>query len=289
MINKNEFSPYIRVAMFSTLVSPFVINERIIFDYEIILVNDGKCRITVEGEEYVCKTGDVVFLRPGVPHKFESVDGCDFYQPHIHFDLSYNEASSIRFVSFKSREAMNEAELSLVQKDVFSDINIPCVFTPCDKNRFGRIFFEIIGLFMKRGYNYELLCKARMLELLDCIITQFEGCGASAEGYNPVVAVRDYIESNYLSAITLDSLSKQFFINKFTLVRRFGAMYGQSVMAYYRSKRIDYIKEMLKTTDMSVTMLSERLNFTDIYSFSRFFKTHVGCSPSEYRRSHEDV
>ena len=66
-------------------------------------------------------------------------------------------------------------------------------------------------------------------------------------------------------------------------------MYGQSVMAYYRSKRIDYIKEMLKTTDMSVTMLSERLNFTDIYSFSRFFKTHVGCSPSEYRRSHEDV
>ena len=73
-MNKNEFSPFIRVAMFSTLIAPFKINKRALFDYEIILVTDGKCKITIGGIEYLCKKNDVIFLRPGVEHKFESVD-----------------------------------------------------------------------------------------------------------------------------------------------------------------------------------------------------------------------
>ena len=60
-MNKNEFSPYIRVAMFSTLTAPFKISERIIFDYEIILVNDGVCKITLDNTEYICKKNDVIF------------------------------------------------------------------------------------------------------------------------------------------------------------------------------------------------------------------------------------
>ncbi|MBE6688541.1 MAG: hypothetical protein E7588_04590 [Ruminococcaceae bacterium] len=54
-MNKNEFSPYIRVAVHSTIIAPFTINDRVIFDYEIILVADGKCKITVDNIEYLCK------------------------------------------------------------------------------------------------------------------------------------------------------------------------------------------------------------------------------------------
>lgn len=69
-------------------------------------------------------------------------------------------------------------------------------------------------------------------------------------------------------------------------MRRFKAMYQQSILAYYRTQRLDYAKTALAATTLSVTELSQRLNFTDIYSFSRFFKTHTGCSPRAYRKQH---
>ena len=51
-MNINGFSPYIRVAMQSTLAPGCSINERVIFDYELIMVTGGKCKITTD-------TGDI--------------------------------------------------------------------------------------------------------------------------------------------------------------------------------------------------------------------------------------
>lgn len=272
--------------MFSTLTGPFKIENRAIFDYELILVSGGRCKITIDNKEYLCKQNDVVFLRPGIHHKFQCVDNCDFVQPHIHFDVSYSDKSEKRFVSFKPKEAMTEEELDLIGEDVF-DISIPDVFTPFDIGQFQKLFYEIIELYQKKVNNYELLCKSKMLELLHYILTQFEPSKTNETPVvsNNIIAVKNYIDNNYLSLITLDALAKQFYINKYTLLRKFKSMYNQNIICYYRNKRISYIKNALKTTTLSMTALAERLNFSDIYSFSRFFKTYVGCSPTVYRKN----
>lgn len=286
-MNKNKFSPYLRVAMFSTIKAPFKISNRVIFDYEIILVASGKCKITIDNTEYLCKKNDVVFIRPGIQHNFECVGDCDFVQPHIHFDVSYNDKSEETVVSFKPKKNMTEYERSLIQEDVFKDIFIPYVFTPYDVNKFQKIFFEIIEIFQNKSYNYELLYKSKMLELFDCVLTQFDKNAANThEIHNPVIMAKNYIDNNYLSVITLDLLSERFCINKFTLMRKFSKMYGQSIMSYYRSKRIEYIEEILKTTTIPIKVLFERMNFSDVYSFSRFFKSFTGYSPEKYRKNH---
>lgn len=287
-MNKNRFSPYIRVAMHSILTAPFTISNRVIFDYEIILVTGGKCKITIDNTEYLCKKNDVVFLKPGIQHKFECVDNTDFVQPHIHFDVSYDNMSDKRFVSFKPKETMSKKELSLIQKDVFEKISIPYVFTPFNPDNFQKIFFEIIELFKEKAYNYEILYKAKMLELLNYILTQFDynTTNKSDVTGNPIAMVKNYIDNNYTSVITLDALSKQFYINKYTLLRNFKSKYGKSIISYYHDKRIEYIKKSLETTNVSISALSERLNFINIYSFSRFFKKYTGCSPTDWRKKY---
>ena len=274
--------------MFSTLTAPFKIKNRVIFDYEVILVTSGKCKITVDNIEFLCKKNDVVFLRPGLHHKFECIDNIDFVQPHIHFDMIYDNMSEKRFVSFKPKEEMSDDELHLIQKDIFEDINIPYVFTPSNITNFQKTFFEIIELFEKKEYNYELSCKAKMLELLNYILMQFDQTASPKPDIicNPVITVKNYIDNNYISVITLDTLSKQFYINKYTLLRKFKSMYGKNIISYYRGKRIEYIKNILKTTTLPISTLAEKMNFSDIYSFSRFFKTYVGCSPTVYRKKH---
>lgn len=126
-----------------------------------------------------------------------------------------------------------------------------------------------------------------MLELFDCILMQFESNNTRKTDtiYNSVISVKNYIDNNYLSSITLDYLSEYFYINKYTLLRKFKSMYNQTIISYYRNKRIRYAKNILRTTTLPICVLSEKLNFSDIYSFSRFFKTYVGCSPTSYRKN----
>lgn len=286
-MDKNKLSPYIRVAMYSSLMPSFTISERTLFDYEIILVTGGECKITINGTPYICRENDVVFIRPNILHSFEVSEKGEFYQPHIHFDAVYDENSIKRVISYKPRDKMNEKERQLIAEDVFSDIPIPDVFTPYDSKSFARVFFDIIDIYQNKQDNYELSYKSKMLELLSMILKQFDAktvCKNNSIS-DTIVLIKSYIDNNYMTAITLDSLSKQFYINKYTMLRRFKEIYKINIMSYYRRLRIEYAKKALENTNISVYALAEKLSFTDIYSFSRFFKNETHLSPTEYRKN----
>ncbi len=287
MINKKALCPYIRVAMNSTLIAPFVINERCLYDYEIIFVKDGKCKITINDTLFIAEKNQVVFLPPGVNHRFDSIEGLDFVQPHIHFDAIYNKNSEQTAVSYKPIQKMTSHELSLIQENVFKEYDIPFIFAPQDTQKFQKLLFQIIELFTERKYNYELQYKIKILELIDLILCQFDAKKAddSDTFKNIAVLVKNYIDNNFQFNITLDFLAEQFYINKFTLMRKFKTVYGKSIIEYYHAKRIEYAKHMLKTSNISVHSIGEQLNFLNIYSFSRFFKQCTGKSPTEYRNN----
>ena len=282
-MNLHEFSPYVRRAEHSVLLSPFLINTRVIFDYELIYVADGRCKITFKGNEHICKKGDAVLIPPGVPHKFES-DGIDFAQPHMHFDVIYNSNSAVTPISYKNINDMTEQEKNLIQKNVFSEFDIPFIFKPKDPEKFRRLLYDAIRFFCE---GMHICVMARTLELISMILNQFD-VGTKSEITDTTETVKDYIDSNFLQIINLDSLSLQFHTNKFSLIRKFKKLYGCGVMEYYRNKRVLYAKKILLQTNLSVSDLGEQLCFNDIYSFSRFFKNNTGLSPSEFRKKNNN-
>ena len=283
----NQISPYIRLATYSTLTAPFEIKERILYDYELICVTDGVRKITIGGEVYLCRKGDVVLIPPNVEHKFACVDGQDFVQPHIHFDAVYDAHSEERVISFKNRQAMTLRERALVCEGVLQEYKIPFVFSPKEKKSFYKLFFEIIDIFIEKKRGYALKYKARMIELLSLLAEQFYG--EEKEVYSVAEdrakTVKEYMESNFQQAITLDVLAKQFYVNKFTLERSFLKAYQTGVMSYYKKLRVAYAQNRLKTTAKTIGQIGEELSFADVFTFSRFFKKQTGVSPSAYRKA----
>ena len=280
-----QLSPFVRVAMYSTLRDPFVISERVLFDYELILVQGGACRLVVDGKSYQCECGDAVFISPGVPHALESVTGMDFVQPHIHFDAVYDaQKSPARFVSFQSLAMMKQTERELIATDLLRDMKIPFVFRPLDKAAFQNHFFAVIDAFQKKEHGYILRCKAEMLSLLHLLYLQF--CEEEKRG--PVLGeaamIRSYLDGNFSSVLSLDGLAEQFHLNKFTMMRLFKRTYGMNIMQYYKGKRLTHAKRLLLETKRPVAEIAECLHFADVYTFSRFFKNETGRSPSTYRK-----
>lgn len=281
----NKLSPHVRRAIRSVLNAPFTINERIIFDYELIFVTGGQARIVIDGKTYIAKKNCAVFLPPGVHHRIEVDEGA-FVQPHIHFDAIYDSFSERRRISFKSRADMSPDELQMIQEDVLREYGIPYVFVPSEMQTFQKYFFDVIDARGRKGNFQDLMCKAKLLILLQLILDQFCQGRISPPESNYCDAVKDYIDNNFDQTITLDDLERQFEINKFTMLRNFKKTFGCSIIAYYNGKRVEFAKKQLLSTMCPVTEIASRLSFPDIYSFSKFFKKHTGLSPSRYRDTH---
>ena len=284
-MNNNLLSPYIRVARLSILPKRYHLAKRVIYDYELIYVQNGSAKLIIDDMEFILRKNEVIFLRPGISHVLTYHGDQEFDQPHIHFDLIYNKNSERTPICFQDKSSMTDEQLSLIQEDIL-DANIPFVFTPYDSKAFGDLFFDIITLYVNRPVRYELTAKIKMLELLSLIFEQFDVKGTTGEDSSvndPAVMVKNYIDNNYLHLITLKTLENQFFVNKYTLIRNFNRLYKKSPVAYYHELRLEHAKEMLTETGLSISRIAEKMNFPDSYSFNRFFRSHMGLPPSEYR------
>ncbi|MEM8510174.1 MAG: AraC family transcriptional regulator [Bacteroidota bacterium] len=99
-----------------------------------------------------------------------------------------------------------------------------------------------------------------------------------------IIAVRNYIDSNYASDLNLDVLSKIQCISKYHLLRLFKKYYGLTPRQYLIDKRITHAKKHLEN-GMSVTETCFAVGFESLGSFSALFKSKTGKSPFQFRKA----
>ena len=95
--------------------------------------------------------------------------------------------------------------------------------------------------------------------------------------------IADYIDKNFKSDISIDSLSKMFGCSRSTLIHSFKKDYGISVMNYLRKRRLEEILFWLSVSNRSVTELANEHGFDTMSYFFKYFKKEVGMTPKEYR------
>ena len=290
MLTLRNISPYVRVAMHSVIEAPWSLRERVLLDYELILVKSGKVEFDFEGQQVVGQKDDVLFIRPGKPHKVRLLTDEAFTQPHLHFDLVETESSPDIFISFKNYDEMTPREQNLIQPDLLAQagLELPTRTHLEDPQYFTFLLYEIIDAMNTRPPQFELIIKYKTIELLLLLLNRYnrESLPEHADRETDMLYIRNYITENSHLPITLDKLCAQFAISKSHLLRRFKECFGQSVMEYYHYVRTERAKAYLKAGH-SVSEVSDLLGFSSVYTFSRFFKTHTGRSPIQYRRQQD--
>lgn len=97
--------------------------------------------------------------------------------------------------------------------------------------------------------------------------------------------VREYINKNLGSSITLCDMSKSLHCSTVTLTQAFKREFGVTIMSYVATRRVELAKELLRTTDMPVLEVALHCGFSDGEYFCRSFKRLCGMTPGAYRRS----
>lgn len=104
-----------------------------------------------------------------------------------------------------------------------------------------------------------------------------------------VSAIKQRIETNLTDLPSLITLGQEFHLSPYYLAHMFKDVTGYSIKNYHLLCRVATTRELLETTDMSITDICERVGFSDMSSLSRYFKREIGCPPSQYRKKNQKI
>ena len=98
-----------------------------------------------------------------------------------------------------------------------------------------------------------------------------------------IIEIQEWMHSCYNDEITLDILAEKFDISTRSLNRRFKHATGKSPMQYLQQVRIENARELLKTSNLSISEVGYNVGYPDNSYFSALFHKAMSVSPKEYR------
>ena len=100
--------------------------------------------------------------------------------------------------------------------------------------------------------------------------------------------IKEYLNRNYKSKITIDTLSKKFGYCKVTITKCFKKAFGITIVDYLNTVRLEKAAEFIAKSNISFKQIANSCGFFDQNYFSKTFAKHFGLSPTEYRQKYAD-
>ncbi len=249
--------------------------------YIILLKRDVKGKIKYGQHYYDFDEGIMAMMAPGQVFSVdEPHDGSTGWLLVFHPDFirNYPLATTIKSYGFFSYEVNEALHLSTKEEKMLERImkNIQQEYlSPID--RFSQdvmvSHLDLLLNYANRFYNRQFITrKSAGIDLL----TKLEN------------VLNDYFDGNKVQQMGLPSvqyISGQLHISPNYLSDMLRSLTGQGTQQHIHDKLIEKAKDILATTNLSVSEIAYRLGFEHSQSFSRLFKSRTKLTPLAFRSS----
>ena len=99
-----------------------------------------------------------------------------------------------------------------------------------------------------------------------------------------VKEVIEYINTHFAEKLSLDSIAKQIHLRKYHSARIFRDCTGSTVTDQINIRRCAEAKNLITTSDTSISEIATICGFENASYFSKVFKKHFGIKPSDIPR-----
>jgi len=248
--------------------------------WEILYVDKGEVLVTSGSKHINLQSGQLIFHKPG---EFHTISANGVIAPNtivISFDclspsMKYFE-NKILYASDHEKSCI--ARIIAEAKGVYeTDLNDP-LYKKLDLKKepqFGGR--QLIKIYLQMML-IELIRKGRFAE----VYQPFTTIEHKSSQQNTYISVLNYIDNNLTEPLTISKISKNIMISRSSLENLFKKNSGMSIVQYFRNKRIERAKLLIRQGNLNFTQISELLCFNSLHYFSRTFKQITDMSPTEY-------
>lgn len=140
-----------------------------------------------------------------------------------------------------------------------------------------------------KGITRYMFMESKVFELLALQIDQVnapERAKQSMSGADQekLMALRGYIESNYLTPLSLAGLCKAFSLNEFKLKKGYRELFHSTVFGHINTLRMKKAQQLLLTDGLTISEVSDLIGYKNVGSFSAEYKKRFGYVPSKTRK-----
>lgn len=243
-----------------------------------ILISDQEAYHPIEGNPYSIRSGDIVLLRPSVLHRTEYPKGTPskrliigfLYPPDLWdmeetyqklFEPFYAQMPIYRFPP-KQRQIIYEKLNQIYLRSLEDEA-------------------EDLKALTVHGIFIDFLYTLRQFAPFNTYTNEPFKDQVSQKIYSIVT----YIHNHFSEELTLDFLSKEFYISPYYLSHQFKDVTGYTLTQYIQMTRIRNVQYMLLNSRKKISSLAEECGFTSFSQFNRIFQKYCSQSPSEFRKA----
>lgn len=138
-----------------------------------------------------------------------------------------------------------------------------------------RFFGKKIASHVERHFSHE-------------IRQAYESSGFFEATENPhpdeqITQIQIWLQDNYHRDILFSQVCERFGMSVRTLNRRFKNALGKTPLDYLQEIRINTAKDLLKTSNLSIGEIADKVGYQDAAYFATLFKKHLATTPNAYR------
>ena len=124
---------------------------------------------------------------------------------------------------------------------------------------------------------------ARLYEFFALLYRENDPQRLASQG--AVESAMEYAMRNYSYGVTVEELARHVGVDRSHLFRLFKKLLGMSPQEYLLSFKLARARELMESTDLSVTEIMYSCGFNDLSNFSKQFKKVYGSSPASFRKA----
>lgn len=237
---------------------------------------EGIGEIKIEGKQYDIQDGDLILLKPSELYHCVVKDG----RYHERLVLYFNSSLLQNFGAV----GLDFFEPFYKRKNGI-DNKIPK--TVIEGEKINHLLLELLELLKKANETDKLVAVCKTIEILakirSIILKKLTEKGFEYQENELINKVIAYINQNFQYEISLDEISKKFFVDKFYISRLFKEQVGVTMWNYVIFRRLTAFNDLIcANTPIEDAYL--RVGFQNYSNFFRLYKKHMNMTPSEYKK-----
>jgi AraC family transcriptional activator of pobA len=244
--------------------------------YDLTFIKQGSEYVTINQAKLLVQSGDVICSTPGDVWTWErntSLEGYalvfeeDFFQSFFIYklflkDLNFLKADRLSPLLSPNKELFSEI-LGFLEK-IRNEIQ--------EKDRSEHIIRALVYLILAKLDNLEKRQDKSTFDVL-----------SENQNNRHLQGFIKLVEEHYLDIHEVQFYADKLFISANYLNKIVRELLGTTSKKYIAQKLVQEAKNLLSFTDLSISEVSNQLNFESPSYFTRFFKKHQGLKPKEFR------
>jgi AraC-like DNA-binding protein len=274
--------PFIREAQYAVR-SPWILPDRRLLDYLLVVVESGTCRFVVEDRPYMLGPGQVFLVQPGDRLTLEGIT--ETITPYLHCDIVSQPGREERFSPGPGfLDLTPYRHLVQPRLDDLFEVQFPSLIEPADRLAFRDQLVTCIGLWrsgtaLNRMEAHTILA-GLLIQVLRAHLTDEP---VTSQTPSILEHLDGFLRHHLNDQITLKMMADQVGFSVPHVIRLCRRHWRQTPHQRLLQIRLQHSLLLLRNVDLTIAQIGHYCGFADTQHFVHVFRKHFRATPSQVR------